>query len=151
MRKAMRACPTVKYLTDWTQFCRDVMTKDIIRQPRNTKVGGPGKVIVIDETALAKRKYYCGRPVACETIWVLVIYDVENKVGILVWIQNRGHAAVIPKIREHVELGSTLYTDELRTYGCLGRQGYDHHTVDHSQEFVNAQGVHTNHIEGYFS
>ena len=36
-------------------------------------------MIVIDETALVKRKYPCGGPVARETWWVLGIYDVDKK------------------------------------------------------------------------
>ena len=54
------------------------MSKEVIRETTR-KVGGPGKMIVIDETALAKRKYHRGRPVARETCWVLGIYDVDKK------------------------------------------------------------------------
>ena len=88
---------------------------------------------------------------ARETIWVLGMYDVDAKLGQLVWIENRSHQAIIPKIEQYVAVGSEILTDELRTYQCLADRGYQHRTVNHSQEFVSADGTHTNHIEGYFS
>ena len=52
--------PAKHTIVDWMQFFRDVMSKEVIRE-MTRKVGGPGKMIV-DETALAKRKYHRGRP-----------------------------------------------------------------------------------------
>ena len=151
MSVMMRNTPVKNNLTDWMQFCRDVLSKDLIRELENEKLGGPGKIVVVDETALAKRKYQRGRMKARETIWVLGMYDVEKKVGLLVWIPNRSHEGIIPKIEENVEPGTKIITDELRTYRCLAARGYQHRTVNHSREFVGADGTHTNHIEAYFS
>ena len=71
--------PPAKYRkVDSMQFFRDVMSKEVIRETTR-KVGGPGKMIVIDENALAKQKYHRSRPAARETCWVLGIYDVYKQ------------------------------------------------------------------------
>ena len=54
-------------------------------------------------------------------------------------------------MEDHVQQGSTIYIDELRTYACLANRGYDHKTVNHSRELMAHDGTHTNHIECYFS
>ena len=54
IRRMMHA-PADLHLTNWTQFCRDALSKDLIVM-QNVKIGGPGTVVVVDETALAKRK-----------------------------------------------------------------------------------------------
>ena len=99
------------------------------------KIGGQGKIVVIDETALGKRKYHRGKNVASETTWILSTYDVE---------ENKG-------ITENVEEGTPILTDELRVCACLGTKGFIHKTVNHSQEFMTEEGVHMNHIYAYLS
>lgn len=52
-------------------------------------------------------------------------------------------------IADNVEKGSTVYTDDHRSY--LGLQGYDHSTVNHSvKEYVNGM-AHTNGIESVWA
>ncbi len=54
------------------------------------------------------------------------------------------------KVRENVEAGSTVYTDESKAYWSLD-QTYDHGTVKHSvREFVNEM-AHTNGIESIWA
>ena len=54
------------------------------------------------------------------------------------------------RVRENVEAGSTVYTDESRAYLSLGNT-YDHGTVKHSvREFVNEM-AHTNGIESIWA
>jgi hypothetical protein len=59
-------------------------------------------------------------------------------------------------ITDHVLPGSVVHTDCWRGYNSLGDwqsddgtpMGYQHETVNHSVEYVRADGVHTNTIEG---
>jgi hypothetical protein len=45
---------------------------------------------------------------------------------------------------------TTIYTDELRYYACLSRFNYEHHTICHKYEFVNAvTGVNTQAVESF--
>jgi transposase len=54
-------------------------------------------------------------------------------------------------LRSHVQIGTTLYTDEWRGYTRASRLGFKHKTVNHSaKEYVNGS-VHTNTIEGFWS
>jgi len=49
---------------------------------------------------------------------------------------------------EHIEEGTTLYTDSLRSYRNLN--DYTHEFIDHATEYVRGN-VHTNGMESYWS
>jgi transposase-like protein len=53
------------------------------------------------------------------------------------------------EVSKHVETGSTVYTDALRSYNQLDQE-YVHHVINHANEYVNGQ-VHTNGIENFWS
>jgi hypothetical protein len=54
-------------------------------------------------------------------------------------------------LTKNIEVGSTLYTDELAVYNYARRWGYDHDRVNHRRwEYVRGD-VHTNTIEGFWS
>ena len=56
-----------------------------------------------------------------------------------------------PLIDEHVQRGSTLYTDHARVYRGMGRRGYEHESVNHSAgEYVREQ-AHINGIESFWA
>jgi len=52
-------------------------------------------------------------------------------------------------VREHVEPGSQVYTDQLESYVGLS-EDFGHQTVDHAIEYVNGQ-LHTNTVENFWS
>jgi len=52
-------------------------------------------------------------------------------------------------VRESVEPGSSIYTDQLKSYTGLS-EAYDHRTVDHAVAYVDGQ-VHTNFMENFWS
>lgn len=54
----------------------------------------------------------------------------------------------MPLIAHHVKPGSTIISDEWRAYRILPALGYQHHTVNHSQAYVDVHtGAHTQHLE----
>jgi transposase-like protein len=53
-------------------------------------------------------------------------------------------------IEEHVELGSAIFTDALRSYDRMGQRGYVHSVIDHADKYVDGQ-VHTNGLENFWS
>jgi transposase len=56
-----------------------------------------------------------------------------------------------PIIEENVAVGSTIHTDELRSYKGLERVGYDHQTVNHgSGEYVKGAS-HVNGLENFWA
>jgi transposase-like protein len=57
---------------------------------------------------------------------------------------------LLPKIREHIAPGATVYTDSLPSYRDVQR-GYAHYVINHAQEYVRDHHVHTNSIENFWS
>ena len=151
IRDVMEDPPSAAVLTVWLQKFRDIMSKEVFKETTG-KFGGPGKLVVIDETVLAKRKYHHaqGQPSARATCLVLGIYDVEKKEGTLQFLQSRTCDEVLPKILSAVEVGSVIHTDERATYASLPAHGYVHRTVSHSETFKAHDGTHINHVLSYF-
>jgi transposase len=90
-----------------------------------------------------------------------------NKTIVLGLIERGGRtvAQVIPDVttptlrgivHQNVERGSAVSTDELRSYGLLRRDGYDHHGVNHSKKqwrkynYRRDEYHHTNSVEGFW-
>jgi transposase-like protein len=79
--------------------------------------------------------------------------------GLLERETGKARAKVVPNVRafhirstviEHVERGSTIYSDALRSYRNLPVDGFFHEFVDHTEQYVNGQ-VHTNGMENFWS
>jgi transposase-like protein len=64
-------------------------------------------------------------------------------------IPDRLKTTLQPIVRQHVEPGSTLYTDEMGGYKGLSKE-YMHEIIDHAVEYVNGR-VHTNGMENFWS
>jgi transposase-like protein len=65
-------------------------------------------------------------------------------------ITNRKKHQLEATIDEHVEVGSHLYTDSLKSYDRMERRGYTHKVVDHAECYVDGV-VHTNGLENFWS
>jgi transposase len=107
-------------------------------------------VVEVDETYVGgHRPGRPGRGALGKTIVMGIVErdgDVVTKV-----VPDFAKSTLVPVIEAHVEKGSTVYSDELPSYGGLDGKGYEHETVHHrSKEYVRGE-VHTNTIEGYFS
>jgi transposase-like protein len=101
----------------------------------------------------AKRKYLHGQPVMPLANKVAVMgmlqrgEDGTSKVRTMtVGSTKRHHLAA--KLEQHVEEGSTIYTDSLRSYRNLN--DYTHEFIDHATDYVRGN-VHTNGMESYWS
>lgn len=64
-------------------------------------------------------------------------------------VAKRKKADLQALVREHVEPGSALYSDALKSYEGLSAE-YMHEMVDHAQEYVR-ENVHTNGMENFWS
>jgi transposase-like protein len=63
-------------------------------------------------------------------------------------IPNRRKAAVQPELRKHVQAGSAIYTDALKSYDGLTE--FEHGVIDHAEKYVDGQ-IHTNGLENFWS
>ena len=66
-------------------------------------------------------------------------------------VANVRRATLEPHILANVKIGSTVSTDELKSYAKLARLGYDHGAVNHASEEWVRGPHHTNGIEGFWS
>ena len=64
-------------------------------------------------------------------------------------VPNRKKHALQSEVRKHVEAGSALYTDALRSYEGLATD-YAHQVIDHAVAYVDGN-VHTNTLENFWS
>jgi transposase-like protein len=112
-------------------------------------IGGPNIIVEIDETKLGKRKY--NREHRVDGVWVVggVERTLERRI-FLVEVQERTKETLFEIIQRHVNPGSIIHTDLWRGYtGLRLINGYQHHTVNHSMEFIVPNTtIHTNTIEG---
>ena len=66
-------------------------------------------------------------------------------------VQNVRMKTLQPIIEENVVAGSTVHTDELKSYNGLSKAGFEHETVNHSAgEYVDGDS-HVNGIEGFWA
>ena len=63
-------------------------------------------------------------------------------------VDNRKKRTLHQEIDKHVEAGSALYSDDLRSYDGLAGK-YAHQVIDHAVAYVDGQ-VHTNTMENFW-
>ncbi|HEY4360673.1 MAG TPA: IS1595 family transposase [Bryobacteraceae bacterium] len=64
-------------------------------------------------------------------------------------VDNRRKTELQKQVREHVEAGSAIFTDELKSYSGL-EGDYQHAVINHAVEYVR-ENVHTNTMENFWS
>jgi transposase-like protein len=64
-------------------------------------------------------------------------------------VDNRKKKTVQAHVREHVEAGAAIFTDELKSYDGL-ESDFQHQVINHAVEYVNGN-VHTNGMENFWS
>ena len=63
-------------------------------------------------------------------------------------VDKRDKETLLPIILQNCKPGSEIVSDEWSSYRCLGRNGYTHYTVNHTENFVNPEtGKNTQLIE----
>lgn len=117
------------------------------------KFGGSGCIVQIDETMLNfKCKSHRGRSTNNKTD-AICITEVRDGHISKVWAQtipNKQSATLIPIICDKVISGSTIYTDEFKSYISLAREGFVHKTICHKYMFVDSvNNVHTQAVESF--
>jgi transposase-like protein len=118
----------------------------------NDPIGGLDKVVEIDETLIGGRSVAGTRG-----------RHLENKTFVLGMVERGGDVvtAVVPDcrrdtlwpvIQKNVVEGTTLNTDELKSYIGISLKGYRHQTVNHSQgEYVSPFGATVASIESFWA
>jgi transposase-like protein len=79
---------------------------------------------------------------------VLGMVERSGQVRTLV-VENRRKTALQSMVREHVEAGTAIFTDELKSYDGLDSE-YTHAVINHAVEYANGN-VHTNTMENFWA
>src|ERR1039458_7745295 len=79
---------------------------------------------------------------------VLGMVERDGNVRAMV-VDNRRKSELQKQVREHVEAGAAIFTDELKSYEGL-EDDYQHAVINHAVEYVNGN-VHTNTMENFWS
>lgn len=114
-------------------------------------IGGRGAHVEIDETMIGGKRSggKRGRGAPGKT----VVFGMLERGGNVMTriVENVRRATLEPHILANVKKGSTVSTDELKSYATLTRRGYKHGTVHHaSEEWVRGEH-HVQGIEGFWS
>jgi transposase-like protein len=99
------------------------------RKLKITGTGGMGKVAVM---GLLERHGEDGH----STVKAKVVPNVKRK-------------TLAPEVRQHVEEGSEIFTDSLKSYDGLEAE-YVHGVIDHAEKYVEGK-IHTNGMENFWS
>lgn len=110
-----------------------------------TFVGGKAKFM---HTAERKKKVKGRGGAGSGKAVVMGVLERKGDVRASVVVNNRRNV-VQGAIREHVSLGSVVYTDALRSYRGLDPD-YVHEVIDHAEKYVDGR-VHTNGMENFWS
>src|SRR5207302_5663289 len=126
----------------------------VMRSGGFTKLGGE---VEVDESFIggkarnmhkAKRKRVITGTGGKDKTVVLGMVERGGDVHAFV-VDNRRKKELQKQVREHVEAGAAIFSDELLSYDGL-ENDYQHAVIDHAVEYVNGN-VHTNTMENFWS
>ncbi len=71
---------------------RRLCTEWLLQNP--IQLGGEGRIVQIDESVIARRKYHKGHGVAER--WIFAIFDRTRKVGVVEFVPDRSANTLLP-------------------------------------------------------
>jgi len=156
-RNGISSCEVARHIgvTQKTAWFMGHRIRAALQAPEGGKLSGE---IEVDETFIGgkarnmhvgrrERKIRGGTGVAGKTV-VMGLLERHAKVKTQV-VRNVRRKNLDPLVREHVESGSTVYTDALPSYESLQNE-FTHLAIDHAEAYVRGN-VHTNGLENYWS
>lgn len=136
-------------VTSWYRKLQ-VLASSLMLEQRPPKIGGPMRIVEIDESKFTKRKYNVGR--LNNSPWVVGGIDTTTGDTFYVSVLHRDAQTLRTVISENVEVGSIIMTDCWKGYLNLEELGYTHFTVNHTYNFVDPlNGANTQKIENSWS
>jgi transposase-like protein len=119
---------------------------------KDDKLGGPGTVVQIDETALNhKVKSHRGRSLRNKTDALCIVEFTDHITRALATaIPDKKATTIVPIIQDNVVSNSIIHTDEHKSYSSLNKLNFYHDTVCHKKGFINhATGARTQAVESF--
>jgi hypothetical protein len=136
-------------MNDWANFIRESISHYFLVNPL---ILGTSHAVQIDESLFGgRRKYNRGDHHKHVKSWVFGMIEEETRLCVFWTVNDRKKDTLLSIIREHIAEGSTIKSDEWAAYSSLNDEGFKHLTVNHSIQFVNNSGIHTQLIESTWS
>lgn len=141
-----------------TQKCAWHMLHRIRLALQDEKTGGKlGGEVEVDETFIGGKARNMHRGKRARVITgtggkdkIIVMGMLERGGNVRAFVVgNRRKKPVQKQVREHIEAGSAIFSDELKSYEGLSND-YRHAVINHAIEYVNGN-VHTNSMENFWS
>lgn len=112
-----------------------------------------GKARNMHRSVLAKRVAefatpHTGRNQNIGKVAVMGLLERHGEVRTMV-VSNTKRRSLHGEVSKHVEQGSTVYSDALRSYNRLN-EDYIHNVINHAERYVNGH-IHTNGIENFWA
>jgi hypothetical protein len=98
-----------KTAVDLYSMLRETCAIDLLDNLAKKKIGGPGRVVEIDEAKVSKHKYHRGRKTARQNIWCLGGVERESRRSFAVLVKKRDRATLFPLIERFVERGKIVF------------------------------------------
>lgn len=137
----------VTYKTAWRMAFE--IRKHMAKVDGEDIIGGLGTVVEIDETLIGGKTKGLGTYRDKKT-YVLGMMERGGEIITKV-VPNNRQTTMIPLIREYVEPGTEIHTDELKSYRILAKHGFNHRRVNHSAKVYVKDGVTTNSVESFWA
>ncbi|CAF1087143.1 unnamed protein product [Brachionus calyciflorus] len=115
---------------DWLSFMRCICI-DILEM-YSEQLGGPGKVVEIDESAFGKRKY--NRGARRKTYWIFggIERNANPPKMFFIHVEDRSKFTLSGMIEKYIKPQTTIMSDCWSSYQYLEKAGFDHLTVNHT-------------------
>ena len=83
----------------------------------------------------------------------MVDVSQQPALGYMEIVQQQDAATLLPIIQAHIRSGTTIHSDQWAAFNNVASipPVAAHQTVNHSLEFVAANGTHTQHVESYWN
>ena len=138
----------VTYKCAWRMF--NLIRNQLMTQDENLTLAGR---VEVDETYMGgRRKGQTGRPGGGDLKKVPVFGMVERRGQVVaLTVANAKAKTLLPHMHKRILPASTVYTDTYQSYRQVGRAGYVHQRINHSEGVYVSGDIHTNTIEGFWS
>jgi len=126
---------------DWDNFHREGCCRWMLANQQGVKIGGPGKVVEVDEMQYKRKKHGVGRKTSTSDVWVMGGVERGSQRIFLVIVKDRTKQTLQSVIERYVKKGTTVITDAHVSYTGLSEKGYTHKVVNHKYHFVKPTDV----------
>jgi transposase-like protein len=145
-------------VTQKTAWFMDHRIRMALQKKSLVKLGGPGSEVEVDETFIGGKarnmhkskkvgKGYRHRGIINKTV-VMGMLERGGNITTRI-IHERDDKTLQGHVRDSVDKGSLVYTDEWRSYMGLSEE-YVHQVINHAEKYVDGR-VHTNGLENFWS